>query len=187
MDKIKRIFTNIPLLIGIFIIIYAALGLVYFQKQAERRDLDLQIIPIRTVLEKPAPNLQELEAELAKAENQLETKWASFPSSEQGIELYDALVDMAQGNNVKVVSVVASKPVEKEDGGISYTLLPFNLNVQGSQSNILAFVSSLSRGPGLLQSSEVKSINISTGTSANTTDNVTRVANLQLYIYVQPD
>ena len=184
--KVKRIFTSIPFIIGIFLVIYAGFGMVYFQKQNEWRDINAQITPTRTVLSKPSTDLEQLESELSQIEFQVEQAWTIFPDSDQGIDLYDALIEVARQSNIDVISVVASSPAEENYGGINFAILPYNINVQGSETGILNLVSNLADGPGLLKSSKVKNLTISNSESDNTTGYTSSKASFQLVIYAQP-
>lgn len=184
--KYKRIFTGIPFIIGIFIVIYAGFGLVYFQKHNEWRDINSQIIPTRTVLSKPSTDLGQLESELNQIEFQFEQAWITLPNSDQGIDLYDALIEVARESNVDVISVVASSPTDEHYGGITFAILPYSINVEGSETGILNFVSNLADGPGLLESSEVTNLNITNSGSDNTTGYISSKASFQLVIYAQP-
>ena len=184
--RIKRIFTSLPLIVGVFIVVYAGFGMVYYQKHAESQELEARMAPTRVILERPAPDLEELEGKLSEAEAMFEAEWVSLPDSEQGIELYTALVDVATKNNVEVVSISASQPTEAKHGSINYSILPYNVSLKGSQNSILSLVSSLAEASGLLHSLEVNNVNISTSTSSNTTDGTTSTtANMQLFIYVR--
>ena len=184
--KYKRIFTSIPFIIGIFIVIYAGFGLVYFQKHNEWRDINSQIIPTRTVLSKPSTDLGQLERELSQIELQFEQAWTTLPNSDQGIDLYDALIEVAHQSNVDVIGVVASLPTDQNHGGITFSVLPYNINVEGSKTGILNFVSNLADGPGLLRSSEIKNLIITNNKSDNTTGYTSSQASFQLVIYAQP-
>lgn len=185
--KIKRIFTSIPFLVGLFLIIYAGFGFVYIQKQSEWRNINSQIIPARTVLEKPAAaDLGALESQLDAAETDFEQAWAVLPRSDQGIELYDTLVELARLNSIELNSIAASLPSEENYQGITYTTLQYNLNVGGSKTNILRFISSLVDGPQLLQSCRVKNLAMNTSESANSTGYENSTASLQIYVYGRP-
>ena len=184
--KYKRVFTSIPFIIGIFIVIYAGFGLVYFQKHNEWRDINSQIIPTRTVLSKPSTDLGQLESKLSKIELQFEQAWTTLPNSDQGIDLYDALIEVAHQSNVAVTSVVASSPADEHYGGITFAILPYNINVEGSETGILNFVSNLADGPGLLESSQIKNLIITNNESDNTTGYTSSQASFQLVIYTQP-
>jgi len=173
--KMKKIFTSIPFIVGVFFVIYAAFGLVYFQKQAECRDLQSQITLNRTILEKPHSSLKEWENQLSA----VQSEWASLPNTKQSIELADALVDVAQESNVQVVSIGTSLPIEMQDMEMEYTVLPFDVAVQGNQGDIMVFVRSLAQSPELLRTLEIRSVNIiSTTCPLNPYG-----AKLQLYIY----
>ena len=182
----KKIFISIPFIVGVFLIIYAGFGVVYFQKQAEYQELQLRIAPNRTILQKPHPDLEKLEKQLSQVEAELEEQWTFLPIPEEAIELCDALVNVAQLSDVEVVSVAAAPPIEKETEVASYTVFLFDITVQGSQDAILTFISNLAVESELLQGLEVESISISSSTSPDTSD-ISYTANLQLIIPTQPN
>jgi len=185
--RIKRIFTSLPFIIGIFVIVYAGFGMVYYKKQAESRELEARMAPTRIVLERPAPNLKELEEKLSEAKAEFDKEWASLPDSKQGIELYYALVDVAAQNNVEIVSMAASQLVGAEKGNTNLKILPYNISLEGSEASILAFISSLADSPGLLRSSEINNVNISNSTSESEDETTPIAANMQIHVYVRSD
>ena len=186
--RIKRIFTSLPFIVGVFVVVYAGFGMVYYQKHAESRQIEARTAPARIILERPAPNLAELEERLNKARAELDAEWASLPETKMAIELYDALVVVAVENNVDLKSITASQPVGSTLGNVGYSILPYNVSLEGSQNNILSFISSLADGPGLLASSEINNVNLSSSVSSNTTEEtVSTTANIQIHVYTRPN
>ncbi len=167
-----------PFIIGLFLVIYASLGAVYFKGHTGREDLNSQITRNRTILQRPHPNLEELKKQLSQAEAAL----ATFPRPEQSIELFDALIDVARESKVELISIQAASPVQKQDKDISYTLLPFNIMVQGSRENLLIFVIGLEQGAGLLGASQINSIDISSSPSPG----APYLADVQVYVQAKP-
>lgn len=157
---------------------YASLGAVYFKGHTEREDLNYQITRNRTILQRPHPNLEELKKQLSQAEADL----AFFPRPEQSIELFDALIDVVRESKVELISIQAASPVQKQDKDVSYTLLPFNIRVQGSREDLLIFVIGLEQGAGLLGASQITSIDISSSPSPG----APHVADVQVYVYAKP-
>ncbi len=188
MDKIKRIFTSLPFIIGVFLIIYACLGSAYIRKQDQYQGLQSQIALKSALLQKPRADLKALEDELNNVEMQLKEKEASLPNSEQGIEIIDTLLEVAQMSNVEVVSVQATPPSEKQskvstkDNVTGLATVSLTLTVQGTQNGILAFISNLTGSPELLKSSEVKGVTI----GYNERSGSLYTTQLELRIYVPP-
>ena len=174
------------LIIGVFVIIYAGFGVVYFQKQAEYQELQSRITPNRSILQTSNPNLGKLESQLRQVKVELGEKWTFLPVPEEAIELFDSLVEVAQWSNVEVVSVLTSPLAEEQGEGASYSVFLFDITVRGSRADILVFISNLGTESALLQGLEVESVNISSGVSEDEPD-APDTANLKLVVPTQPD
>ncbi len=196
-NNIKRIFISFPFIVGVFIIIYAGIGIVYYQKQGQYQDLQSQIARNRAILQKPGYDLKALENKLSNIETQLRGKTASLPTSEQGIEIIDTLIDVAQTSNVEVMSVQGAPLIQKQANVASTSkgqakvtdistspalpILPVIFTVKGTQEDILAFISSITGSPELLKSSEVNGVNI----RYNISSDGEYITEIELNIYVQ--
>lgn len=185
--KIKRIFTSIPFIVGFFLIIYAGFGFVYIQKQSEWREINEQLIPALTALERPAPDTVALANQLAEAESDFDNAWAELPQADQVIDLYDALVEVAESSDVELVSISAAQPKGENYQGLTYHVISYSLSVQGYKNDILYFVSSLVDGPQLLHTCRVGNLSMNTAESANATGYEESRASMHLYIYTRPD
>jgi len=182
MKQKLKFLTSIPLIIGIFVIIYAALGMVYFNKHNESSDVASQITLKRTILQKPQPNINELNTQLKESKAALEAIQTSLPNPGQGIDIYNALLDLGRKWNINILNILASSPIPPKDGEGGPTL-PYSLTIKGSQDNTLGFISSLIQSTELLQGLELQNINVQSGASSDNTDTVV----LQLYIHTWPD
>jgi Tfp pilus assembly protein PilO len=180
-QKLKFL-TSIPAVISVFVIIYASLGIVYFNRHSQSRDLASQITLKRTVLQRPQPNIKELNAQLTESQAELEALQTSLPNPGQGIDIYNALVDLSGKWNINILNIVASSPIPPNDSESGPTL-PYSLTMQGSRDNTLAFISNLIQSTELLQGLELKNINIQSGASSDDPDTV----DLELYIHTWPD
>jgi Tfp pilus assembly protein PilO len=180
--KKLKFLTSIPIIIGVFIIIYASLGMVYFNRHSQSGDLASQITLKRTILQKPQPNVKELNTQLKEAEAELEAIQTSLPNPGQGIDIYGALVDLGRKLNINILNIVASSPIPPKDSEGGPTL-PYSLTIKGSQDDTLAFISSLIQSTELLQGLELQNINIQSGATSDDPDTV----DLRLYIHTWPD
>jgi len=133
-------------LVGIFLIIYMALGFLYFQQGAKQEDLQEQINKLRIVVSKPLPSPEKLNAEYDEVNRSLSP-----------LEVPDAikiLVGIAEesGINVDPASGKFNVPppggtVKQTVGGGTYQVLPFkNIRVQGDHDSVMAFISDLDSG-----------------------------------------
>jgi len=182
MKQKLKFLTSIPIIIGVFVIIYASLGMVYFNRHSQSHDLASQITLKRTILQKPQPNVKELNAQLSQAKAEIEEIQTSLPYPGQGIDIYSALVDLGRKWNIAILNVAASLPIPPNDGEGGPTL-PYSLTIEGSQDDTLAFISSLIQGSELLQGLELQKINVQSVASSNDPDTVV----LELYIHTWPD
>ena len=180
MKKKLKIFTSIPLLAGIFIIIYASLGMVYFNKHDKSNDLASQIAAKQAILQKPIPNIKELNSQLSDAKAELETITTSLPYPGQGIDVYNILVDLSRRWNVEILNISASTPILPNDIEAVPTM-PYSLTIKGSQDNTLGFISNLIEGREMLQGLEVQNIHVQGGASSS--DPVTIALNLNIHTW----
>jgi hypothetical protein len=180
-NKLKYLI-SVPVIVGVFIIIYASLGMVYFNKHSEKQDLTSQVTFKRSILQKAQPDVKELNAQLSQAKTELEEVQTSLPNSGQGIDIYNTLVDLGRRWNVEILNIQAFSAVPPTLGEGGPTL-PYSLTIQGSQNNTLGFISDLIQGRELLQGLELKNINAQSAISSN--DLVTIA--LDLNIHTWPD
>ena len=177
----KKIF-NLPLVvIGVLLIIYISLGVVYLQKQDEFQSQGSQMSLQRTILQKPLPDVEKLRSQLKEAESEFAITVASLTSTQQGIDIYGVLVNLGRNSSAEIMSIAASPPIIAKVG--NETILPYSLVVSGNQTDILDFISSLIRGEKLLEGLELKSIDIKNGTLSDNSSTL----NLELYIHTWSD
>jgi len=180
-QKLKYL-TSVPIIVGVFIIIYASLGMVYYHKHSEKQDLTSQVMLKRSILQKAQPDVKELNVQLSQAKAELEEIQMSLPNSGQGIDIYNTLVDLGRKWNVEILNIQASPAVAPKEGEGGPTL-PYSLTIQGSQNDTLGFISDLIQGRELLQGLELQNINVQRGVSSG---NLATVA-LDLNIHTWPD
>ena len=182
MKRKLKLLTSVPIVIGIFIIIYASLGMVYYTKHDQSLDLSSQVALKRTIMQKPQPNIRDLNTQLKEAEAELQAILTSLPNPGQGIDIYSTLSDLGRKWNVEILNIQAFSAIVTEPGEGGPTL-PYSITIRGSQEATLALISNLIQGRELLQGLELKNINVQSGAEAE--DSVT-VA-LDLYIHTWPD
>jgi hypothetical protein len=182
-NNIKKILISSPFIIGIFIIICAGILITYFQKQAQCQDLQLQIDRHQAILQNPSANLETLEDKLSNIEAQLTDIQATFPKTKQSIEIVDDLLDVAQMTDVEVISLSQAPSIENQSNVIGNTIMPISLEVQGTKSRTLTYISHIAGSPELLETIEIKGVNIWHIDSSEDQ----YIAELQLYIYAQSE
>ena len=135
-------------LIGIFVIIYIAIGIVYFQQGPEQRELEEQITQLSLIVAKPLGSDEELRAEydevnlaLAPMTNRAAIAMLVSIAEESGID-----VDQDTGK----LRINPATVEEEKRGGGTYQVLSFKgITVQGDYDQVMAFISALDSGETL--------------------------------------
>jgi len=135
-------------LIGFFLIIYIALGFLWFQQGARQKELEEQIASINLILSKPLSGAEKLQAEYDDANSAL----ASM-SVEAAL---DIIVTIAGESGIDVdpdsgkLRIPPATVRQEKVGGGSYQVLSFkNISVQGDYDTVMAFISALDSGETL--------------------------------------
>ncbi len=134
------------IVVGIFLIIYVALGILYFQQGAKQEDLRERINNLRIVVSKPLPSVEKLKAgydEVNRSLSPLEIPAAIAVlvgiAGESGIN-----ADPASG---KFNVPPPGSPTTQVVGEGTYQILSFrNIKVQGDYESVMAFISDLDSG-----------------------------------------
>jgi hypothetical protein len=100
----------------------------------------------QTLLSGLTDNRQAKEAQLTQAKSLLEASQAQFPESVESIEYDDDLFEIADDCNVGITKLTASKPTDKAEGTLTYSVSSFVVVVRGSIDNILEFIYALRTG-----------------------------------------
>ena len=137
--------TWIFLVIGIFIILAAGLGMAYSQQHQEQSRLNEELALAQLRLNKYPPQQvssqkEELESQLAKAESQLKAARASLYQSPESIEASDALFDLAQLCNVEVTEISSPGLTTEALDGVTLSVLPLTVTVEGDVLNLIDFI-----------------------------------------------
>jgi hypothetical protein len=153
METIKNIVTRLGptgglFLIGFILIIYIAIGFLYFQQSGKQRELQDQINKLSAVVSRPLASADEL---IAKYEEVSENLTPMTDS--EAIEL---LVGIAWQNGIDIDEdsgkfrvPSASYSVAKVGGGTYHLVSFYKINVEGDPDNVMAFISDLDSGATL--------------------------------------
>ena len=141
--------TGFLILIGFFLIIYVALGVIYFQQGSEQKDLGKQIENIRIVVSKPLPSAEKLQAEYDEVNRSLSP--LTVPAA------LDIIVSIARESGIDVDPVGGKfnipppgKPAAQKVGEGDYQILPLrSIKVRGDYDSVMAFISDLDSGKTL--------------------------------------
>jgi len=138
--------TGATVIIGFFLIIYVGLGILYFQQGAKQGGLENQITQISSVVTKPLPSAEKLQAEYEKVQHAL----APLPVK----TALDKIVNIARESGIDVdpdsgelTIPPLTSPTSVVVGESSYRVLSFkNIQVQGDHDSVMAFISALDSG-----------------------------------------
>ena len=142
-----------PILIGLFVIIYAAMGLIYFQQQREQSDLEALIDQRTATVSQPVELSEEQQAKYEAAHQAIPTA----PVDEDDIrkfreEVIEEVLDIAEEpeSNVEVTSFTYSDNLRTETiGETSYKVIPFQIKIEGDDNKVIAFISTLDSMPDM--------------------------------------
>lgn len=151
--------TGTLFLIGFFLILYVALGIVFIQQSPKQRDLEQQIVKLRGVVASPLPSVEKLKAEFEEVNKALAP--IAVPDA------LDVIVGIARRSGIDVsggkllIPAPPGKTVKTKVGDGSYEVLPIKgIQVQGSHESVMAFISDLNTGK-TLKTMVLKSVQIS--------------------------
>ena len=136
---------NAPLIIGVFLIICAGLGIVYLQHEREQDDLSAQLAITSAALQNPPQDIDALETELDQKTSELEELIQSFPSELVDTELIAAVLQTAidTSDNITITEWEVGSPTRRNVGANAYLTFPFSIKAWGSLDELLNFIEQL--------------------------------------------
>ncbi len=145
-DRLRRM--GLLFLIGFLVIIYFALGFLYFQQGTKQTELEEQIAKLNITVSKPLPSAEEMLAEYDEINDYL-----SPMSMEAAL---DTIVGIASESGIDVdldgdkFRIPKAAIREEKVGKGNYQVLSFrSIHVQGSDDSVMAFISVLDSGEAL--------------------------------------
>lgn len=150
METIKNFITRLGLtggliLIGFILIIYIAIGFLYFQQGAKQKQLDEQIAKLSIVVSRPLSSDEELQA----AYDNVTSKLSPLTDG----EAISILVNLAEQSGIDInegsgkFQVPPARYSQAKIGAGTYQVISFkNVVVQGDYDDVMAFVSDLDSG-----------------------------------------
>lgn len=131
---------GMPILIGVFLLILAAMGIFYFQQQRERDSLDVQVGQLTKLVENPVEPSEELKEKYAQTQK-------AVPSELETGDVISDVRSIAQENGFDVISpgaqdvTITPGDVRKENvEGKDYEVLTFVLDVSGEYDQVRGFI-----------------------------------------------
>ena len=178
MDRLKTLIqrywpTASLFLFGFFLILYVAMGILYFQQNSKQDELQERISGIMGVVSRPLPSVEKLQAEY-DAVNQALVPFAAE-------EVLDIIVKIAEESGVDVdpasgeFTIPALTPAQtKKMGEGNYQVLAINnIRAQGDYDNVMAFVTKIDSNE-ILKTMALKSAHISQFAFAGTSEEKAR-------------
>ena len=160
--KISKI-TVIFLVIGIFVILFACMGMAYTQQDREQSQLNEEISLAQLRLNKyPVEELaaqkQEAEKRLVQAESQLGIAKASLYQSIESIEASNLLFDLAQDCQVEVTQISSPGITTKAREEVNLSALSLMVTIEGDVLNFTNFIYKWTQEypTGIVESVEIK-------------------------------
>ncbi|MFQ5826890.1 MAG: hypothetical protein ACE5IA_05985 [Dehalococcoidia bacterium] len=152
-------------IIAFFVAAYGYFGMSYLKQRDEQAALRAQMALLQKQLALKPPDIPRLKEKLAESEARLEASRLSFSSD--GLTshaLLDTLLSWAGESQVQVVSTRSLPEGQEKVGGNVYHVLPMAMDVEGSYSQILAFLDKLEAGT--LDNLIVRQVNMTEGSDS---------------------
>ena len=137
----------VPIMIGVFLLILAAMGIFYLQQQRDRDSLDEQLDQLRSLVANPVVISEELKQKYAEAQE-------AIPSELETGDVVSHILSIATENGFDVttqdVTITWSDAPRNENiEGTSYQVFTFELKVSGEYDRVIYFVSDVDSTPEL--------------------------------------
>jgi len=146
--------------IGIFVIVFATLWVVYSRQSSEQERLQKSLAGAGTQLTKfisekdaLASQLTQQQSQLVETQSLLSKEEASFPKLAASIEYDEILSEIADDNNLQVMSMTAAMSKEQKVQDITYLVISFEVKVKGEVNAILSMVSDITKDERLISAS----------------------------------
>jgi hypothetical protein len=176
------------LIIIILLAVYYLFGKDYMKQRGEHEVLTAQTANVtQTLAQMPTPP-QDLEQRLVAVKASLAAEQNAFPSGMNSTQVINAILELADNCEVKVVPLVIRPWSTKKVGEHNYHVLRLNVAFEGSFSQLISFLSALENGE--LKTLIVESLSISGVNKLPEEESVLErtaliTANLDLVIYSQ--
>jgi hypothetical protein len=141
--------TQLLLLAGLVVVAYVALGLSIVREEWDQHALSSQVKLGEEVLI-AAPDsqqdLEELEARLEAAGQELAAAETAFPSELDSRNILETILSYVGESQVRLIRIDIQPPTTGGDEAGAYSVLSSNLEVEGDFGQLVAFVEALEEG-----------------------------------------
>ena len=174
---------------GIVIMAFVSVDIAHSQKIQEQNQLqeELAMAELRLgkfQLEELASQQEELEKQLSQTISQFEADKAILSQPIKSITASDTLLNIAQDCDVEITEISSSASVNGNLEGITCSVLPLTVRVEGDISSLISFVIKLNSN---FKNGDVKSVEISipeTSGGEEQEEEEKASANVHLLIYI---
>ena len=132
--------------IGIFAIGFFSLYALHSRELTAQEAIGSNLAKAQDALSKLIPQREDLESQLAEAETKLEAARASFPDLVESVDVDERLFELAEDNDLEIISITATAPKEEEVEGITYSVTRFNVDLNGDVVDILDYIDAITTG-----------------------------------------
>jgi len=190
--KITRT-TWLILALGVFVIAFASLYVVYSRESNRHKDLKSSLARVEARYPQLVSQIKTLESQLAQRQSDLTAALsnlakarAKFPASVQSSDYYPRLLAIAGDCELSVLTLTSSAPRQEKAGTLTYLVTNFDISVKGEMERILDFIHTLATRDDFASAAiTVVSVNIPappTG-KGGTTANPQATLSLDVYAY----
>lgn len=188
--KITRT-TWLLLALGVFVIAFATLFVIYSHQASQNKDLKNDLAKAEASYPQLALQIRDLESELAERQSELTAALsnlseveAKFPASVQSFDYYQRLLAVAANCNLNVSSLTVSGPRQQKVDSVAYQVTTFDITVAGQVSGILDFTHILATTEDFISATiEVVNISIPRSPSGQEITSQQSDATLRLDVY----
>ena len=148
LDRLPKLgwLSRLMLLVGIFLIIFVPLLMIYGQQPVTRAGLEHELSLLEKTLAAPVTKKELLEAERSQVEAEMEVAKEQFPAPAQVLEIIESLLELAEDNDIDVLGVTEPtwrETVAEEGDTLGWPVSTFLIDVEGQVPQFQNFILAL--------------------------------------------
>jgi hypothetical protein len=131
---------------GVVLIAYVALGVSFVRQHWDKKALSSQVDLANGVLaaaESSGQELEDLQARLQAAEQELARAQSAFPSELDSSAVVETVLAHANASQVRVLRASTKPPAVETEGQTAYSVLSTTFDVEGGLGQLISFLESL--------------------------------------------
>ena len=148
LDRLPRVgrLSQFVLLVGIFLILFVMLSMIYLQQPARQAELERELSLLETILAVPMTQKEELEAEISQIEAETQVAREQFPAPAQAAEIVDTLLGLAEDNDIDVTVTQQARyqwTIGEVEDAIVWPVTTFVVDLKGQVPKFQNFILAL--------------------------------------------